>query len=118
MILKILNDLSFLRLPKGRAELVRNIPANILIDYAHNEHAFETILSSIKKYFDNLVVVYGCGGDRDRGKRSQMGAIADELADRLVLTSDNPRTEDPQQILRDVLVGISKDAEIIVEIDR
>ncbi len=91
----------------------------VLVDYAHTPDGLKNALLASKSFsIGNLICVFGCGGDRDRGKRPQMGAIATELADRLILTSDNPRTEDPQQILNDVLAGMSKAKEIIVEADR
>ena len=64
----IVNDLSFLDLPKGRSELIPNISSNVIIDYAHNPAAFNFFLSSLEKYFENLVVVFGCGGNRDKSK--------------------------------------------------
>ena len=110
-----INDLSFLRLPKGRAELIRNIPANILIDYAHNEHAFETILSSIKKYFDNLVVVFGCGGDRDKTKRPKMLREALKNSTKVIFTSDNSRNETFEDIFEDSKSGNKLDNVIAIE---
>jgi len=65
-----------------------------------------------------LIVVFGCGGDRDRGKRPQMGRIASELADRVIVTSDNPRSEDPVAIAREIASGIADAARATVELDR
>ncbi len=62
------NDLSFLKLPKGRSEYIQDIPAHVIIDYAHNPEGFRFFLSSIKEYFENLIIVFGCGGDRDKRK--------------------------------------------------
>ena len=97
----------------GRMERVL-IPAadatqvpTVLVDYAHTPDGLENALKASRPFTSkNLCCVFGCGGDRDHGKRSQMAAIAARLADRVVVTSDNPRTEDPQQILVDVVAGI------------
>ncbi len=91
----------------------------VLVDYAHTPDGLKNALIASRSFVrGDLICVFGCGGDRDRGKRSQMGLVASELADRLVLTSDNPRTEDPQEIIKDVLNGIPLDTEITVEADR
>jgi UDP-N-acetylmuramoyl-L-alanyl-D-glutamate--2,6-diaminopimelate ligase len=65
-----------------------------------------------------LIAVFGCGGDRDSSKRPQMGEIAENLADEVVVTSDNPRSEDPQQIIADILTGIKRLKGVTVEVDR
>jgi len=89
------------------------------VDYAHTPDGLKNALLAVRPLVQGeLVCVFGCGGDRDRGKRSQMGSIASQLADRLILTSDNPRTEDPRQILNDVLTAIPPGIDITVEIDR
>ena len=111
----ITNDISFLRLPKGRAEFVSNIPANIVIDYAHNEHAFEILLSSIKNYFDKLVIVFGCGGNRDKSKRPKMMTEAIKNSSKVIFTSDNSRNENFADIFEDTKKGNRLDNVIAIE---
>ena len=88
-----------------RAALRRN-GAAVYVDYAHTPDALETILKALRPHAARrLVVVFGCGGDRDAGKRPQMGAIATRLADRVIVTDDNPRSENPQTIRRAILAA-------------
>lgn len=78
----------------------------MVIDYAHTPDGLENICKTMKKCTEGrLVTVFGCGGDRDKGKRPQMGAIAAALSDFMVITSDNPRTEEPEGIIQDILRG-------------
>jgi UDP-N-acetylmuramoyl-L-alanyl-D-glutamate--2,6-diaminopimelate ligase len=92
----------------GRLEKIQcGQPFLILIDYAHTEDALRQILQTVRCYTTGrLVILFGCGGDRDRGKRPLMGQVAGQLADSIILTSDNPRSEDPRDIINDILVGI------------
>ena len=104
----------------GRSELVPNKKElNIMIDYAHSPESLQNILQAVKTYTKGrVIVVFGCGGDRDTGKRPLMGEIAGRIADYSIVTSDNPRTEDPEKIIDDIEVGISKTKgkyEIIVD---
>lgn len=101
----------------GRLQHVAVTPggAPVYVDYAHKPDALETVLAALRPYAaKQLIVVFGCGGDRDTGKRPIMGEIASRLADRLIVTDDNPRTEDPAAIRRAVLAGCdpTKTAEI------
>jgi UDP-N-acetylmuramoyl-L-alanyl-D-glutamate--2,6-diaminopimelate ligase len=96
----------------------RGDPA-VLVDYAHTPDGLANALAACRPFTaGRLICVFGCGGDRDRSKRPQMGAIAAQLADQLYVTSDNPRTEDAQQILADVTAGIPPGASMQVEADR
>ena len=104
---------------KGRVEVV-SVPRayTVLIDYAHTPNALENILMTARDFTaGRLICLFGCGGDRDRTKRPIMGAIARELADVVVVTSDNPRTEDPLAIIADILAG-AEGGEVHVEPDR
>lgn len=82
--------------------------ATAVIDYAHNPSSFESVLSTLRQLSDHVVVVFGCGGDRDVSKRPVMGAIAARYADLVVLTADNPRSEDVEKIIDQILVGIDQ----------
>jgi UDP-N-acetylmuramoyl-L-alanyl-D-glutamate--2,6-diaminopimelate ligase len=107
---------------KGRIEVV-NIPADytVIIDYAHTPDALENILTTVRDFTPGRVIcLFGCGGDRDRTKRPIMGATAAALADLVVVTSDNPRTEEPGAIIGEILDGMGRegDAPYVVEPDR
>ena len=105
---------------KGRVEVVPTPgkPYTILIDYAHTPDGLENVLSSVKGFCKGrLIAVFGCGGDRDPIKRPIMGKIGAELADIAIVTSDNPRTEEPMAIIQDILQGIPADRENVVVIE-
>lgn len=107
---------------KGRVEVVPTpgMPYSVLIDYAHTPDGLENVLSSVKDFCKGRVIaVFGCGGDRDPMKRPIMGQIGVKLSDLAVITSDNPRTEDPMAIIEDILKGVKKEyGEYIVMEDR
>jgi UDP-N-acetylmuramoyl-L-alanyl-D-glutamate--2,6-diaminopimelate ligase len=88
----------------------------VLIDYAHTPDSLENVLQAARSLTDRRVhAVFGCGGDRDRGKRPMMGEIASRLADRVIVTSDNPRSEDPEAIIEEILEGAGRDIEHYVD---
>lgn len=97
----------------------KNNSAKIVVDYAHTPDALEKALSALREHCDGkLICVFGCGGDRDRGKRPLMANVAEQFADAVIVTNDNPRTEDPQSIANDILQGFSDKKSIQVVLDR
>lgn len=107
---------------KGRMEVVATPgkPYTLLIDYAHTPDALENVLKTVRGFAGGRVIaVFGCGGDREKEKRPRMGRIAGALADLVVVTSDNPRSEEPMAIIRDILPGLAGAEErYVVEPDR
>ena len=105
----------------GRFEAIESgQPFPVIVDYAHTPDSLDNVLRAARELVGGgrLIVVFGCGGDRDRGKRPQMGAAARRLADVAVVTSDNPRSEDPDAIIAEILAGAEGPAELVVEADR
>ncbi|MGI6018184.1 MAG: UDP-N-acetylmuramoyl-L-alanyl-D-glutamate--2,6-diaminopimelate ligase [Marvinbryantia sp.] len=95
---------------KGRVEMMKVSDAfTLMIDYAHNAMALESLLSTLKEYQPKrLVCLFGCGGNRAKSRRFEMGEVSGRLADFTIITSDNPRDEDPEAIMEDIVTGISK----------
>lgn len=108
----------------GRFELVSWSPGNeplCIVDYAHTPDGLDNVLKTARQLVSppgRLIVVFGCGGDRDSSKRPQMGEIAESMCDQVIVTSDNPRSEDPQQIIANILAGIKRINRVKVEADR
>ena len=101
-------------------EIIVNKPT-VIVDYAHTPDGLENVLKASREITPNggnLICIFGCGGDRDATKRPKMGEIAEKLADKVIVTSDNPRSENPQQIITDILAGFKSTADVIVEPDR
>jgi len=112
---RIISGLKAARQAPGRLEKV-NIPGkpqrlqpHVFVDYAHTPDALDNVLQTLRKLTEGrLICLFGCGGDRDKGKRSQMGEIAGEQADISIVTSDNPRSEDPEEIISSIATGLKK----------
>ena len=92
----------------------------VYIDYAHTPDAMENVLKTLREVgiYEKIIIVFGAGGDRDKGKRPLMGETACKFADRIIVTDDNPRTEEPAEIIREILAGCDKDADVTVVNDR
>lgn len=101
----------------GRMQAIPNaLGLQVIVDYAHTPDALEQVLAALRAHVDGaLVTVFGCGGDRDRAKRQVMGRVACTFSDRVVVTSDNPRSEDPAAILADIATGCSGDYELVAD---
>jgi UDP-N-acetylmuramoyl-L-alanyl-D-glutamate--2,6-diaminopimelate ligase len=111
--------LSALKGVPGRLEKIDAGDFSVIIDYAHTDDALKNVLSTLKPLCKGkLRVVFGCGGDRDKTKRPRMAAVAEQLADFVIVSSDNPRTEDANDIIRDIVAGFEKADTKIVEPDR
>ena len=118
----IINALENTKSVAGRFEIVAKKPL-VIVDYAHTPDGLENVLKAARELTpktSNLICLFGCGGDRDTTKRPKMGKIADELSDKVIVTSDNPRSEDPQLIISDIMTGIKTvdTGRIFVEADR
>ena len=122
--LKLLTNISELNSVKGRLQsFLSNSNVTVIIDYAHTPDAVENVLSTInkiKKSNQNLITVIGCGGDRDKAKRSMIGKICSDLSYKVIFTSDNPRSENPESIIKDIVSGVSNynNNKILVQIER
>ncbi|ASQ45438.1 UDP-N-acetylmuramoyl-L-alanyl-D-glutamate--2,6-diaminopimelate ligase [Legionella clemsonensis] len=117
-IATIASIMSKLQAAHGRMEVVSHEPY-IIVDYAHTPDALENVLATLSRIKKNrLLVVFGCGGDRDKTKRPMMGKIAEQYSDIAIITSDNPRTEDPMTIIKDVEAGVANPSRIVKIVDR
>lgn len=118
---EIVNRISKLKGVNGRFERVdNNKNIHVFVDYAHTPDALDNVLKSIKAFArGRIITVFGCGGNREKEKRPLMGRIAQKYSDLAIITSDNPRYEDPSEIIKDILIGIDKNKEnYIVTVDR
>lgn len=118
-----IRSLSLLPTLRGRMERIdtKEFPFSVIVDYAHTEAALRSLLLSVRAFRrpgERIVLLFGCGGDRDPGKRSEMGKTAEELADFTVVTSDNSRSEDPKKIILQILTGMKKAEARRVIVDR
>ena len=114
-VASVLNSLPSLSPVRGRMELAGKHPsgAPVFVDYAHTPDGLETVLKALRPHTEHkLHVVFGCGGDRDRGKRPMMGKIAADLADHVIVTDDNPRTENPAAIRAEIMAAATGATEI------
>jgi UDP-N-acetylmuramoyl-L-alanyl-D-glutamate--2,6-diaminopimelate ligase len=114
-LLAVLDAIPALGPVPGRMESIDNDQGlQVIVDYAHTPDALEQVLGALRAHVEGqLIIVFGCGGDRDQGKRQLMGRVACQLSDRVLVTSDNPRSEDPAAIMNDIATGCCGDFELI-----
>ena len=103
-------------LPPGRMQIIKFKNNNIIIDYAHTPDAMEKIISTVKKMnYNKIITIFGCGGNREKEKRPKMGEIASLLSDYVILTNDNPRDENPKEIIREIKQNMNNNYKIIYD---
>lgn len=119
---KVLDCIAQLPSVPGRLECISSSKVLFIVDYAHTPDALENVLKTTREWAKTrqgkLWCIFGCGGDRDKGKRPQMGAIAEKLSDKIIITNDNPRTENPENIAKEILSGFKKPQNATVILDR
>ncbi len=104
---------------RGRMEVIRGEDFSVLIDYAHTPDALKNVLETLREFKrGRIITVFGAGGDRDRSKRPVMGKVASQYSDVVIITSDNPRSEDPIEIIQDIKSGIDKNSDVYIIPDR
>jgi len=114
------SSLTAIRSVDGRVEIIAEPDKPVVVvDYAHTEQGLSAVCRSTREHFDGQIwCVFGCGGDRDRSKRPLMAKVAEEYADRIIVTTDNPRHEDPQAIIDEVMGGFSSLEKVEAVLDR
>ena len=117
---QILPHLATFKSVRGRLERVPNKRGlSIFVDYAHKEDALKNVLITLKEISKGrIITLFGCGGNRDQGKRPKMGAVVEELSDVALITNDNPRNEDPEAIVAQILTGFREPSRALIELDR
>ena len=103
-------------LPPGRMQIIKFKNNSIIIDYAHTPDAMEKIISTVKiMNYNKIITIFGCGGNREKEKRPKMGEIASLLSDYVILTNDNPRDENPKEIIREIKQNMNNNYKIIYD---
>ena len=116
---RVVDVLESVEAPPGRLERVPSPVGQVFVDYAHTHHALENVIQTLRETTrGKIYVVFGCGGDRDRSKRALMAKAVEQFADVAIVTTDNPRSETPADIIADVLLGFSAEAKPLVHVDR
>lgn len=116
---KVLASVASVSPVKGRMEILGDQPVSVVVDYAHTPDGLKNALAALRQHFrGDIWCVFGCGGDRDKGKRPLMAEIAEQMASKLIITDDNPRNEESAAIISQIMSGLSSDADVVVKKDR